>query len=135
MLCVGGPCKYVLNQGIDGIDEEFVLKFVAPNIRKRLGDEAAVILGNALIYAIFNISDDTNNVPPSISNRVCAAYSDLVSDPTISPVTRVHVVCTGNEGEVYIDAILTEDQDTSEGGNQQESTGNPGGLSDRPLRD
>ena len=140
MLCVGGPCKYVLNQGIDGIDEEFVLNFVAPNIRKRVGDEAAVILGNALLYAIFNISDDTNNVPPNILNRVRAAYSDLVSDPSISPVTRVPVVCTGNEGEVYIDAILTEDQDNPEVGNQQGNTGNPGGgnpggLSDRPLRD
>ena len=52
MLCIGGPCRYKLEEGVG---KEFVLHHVVPNIRKRFDDETAVILGTALLYLVFGI--------------------------------------------------------------------------------
>ena len=138
MLCIGGPCRYRLEEGVS---DEFVLHHVVPNIRKRFDDETAVILGTALLYLVFCINDNTNNVPVNLSNCIRTAYVNSVTDPTILPVRRVPIVCTGNEGEIYIDEILTDEQlgngpqgnqDTKQGTNQGIDQG---GLGDRPLRD
>ena len=50
MLCIGGPCRYRLEEGASN---EFVLHHVAPNIRKIFDNETVVILGTALLYFLF----------------------------------------------------------------------------------
>ena len=133
MLYIGGPCRYRLEEGVS---DEFVLHHVVPNIRKRFDDETAVILGTALLYLVFCINDNTNNVPINLSNRIRTAYANSVTDPTILPVRRVPIVCTGNEGEIYIDEILTDEQLGNDPQGPQGNQGiNQGGLGDRPLRD
>ena len=105
LLCLGGPCRYVLE---DHVDEEFVLNYVVPNIRKRFNDETALIFGTALLYSIFCVDDATNNVPSSIALCVCAAYTSAGLDTSKPPVRRVPVVCTGHKGEIYINDIVTD---------------------------
>ena len=72
-------------------------------------------------------------MPINLSNRIQTAYTNSVTDPTILPVRRVPIVCTGNEGEIYIDEILTDEQLGNDQGTNQGI--NQGGLGDRPLRD
>ena len=140
MLCVGGPCRYVL---VVVVSDEFILNHVAPNIRKRFDEEILVILGMALLHSIFCINDTSNNVPSTISRRVRTAYTGIVDDPSVPPVRRGPILCTGNAGEIYIDDFLSKDQlQANQGANQddnQDATTNQGlpsgTLSDRPLRD
>ena len=138
MLCPGGPCRYVLQ---NDVDDQFVLSNVVPNIRNKFDDETALIFGTALMYSIFCIDDTTNNVPSSICTRVRNAYRNGGYDTTKDPVRRVPIVCTGHEGEVYIDDIVTDTQLQAQGESNEDtqdttqgsSQGN--GLTDRPLRD
>ena len=134
MLCLGGACRYELQ---NGVTDQFVLTHVVPSIRANLDDDISVIFGTALMYSIFCISDDTNNVPPSLRNRVRNAYKNEVEDPNKAPVRRVSVICTGNEGEIYIDDIITDAQLNQGEGNQGPGDNQVAGqgLSDRPLRD
>ena len=50
MLCVGGPCRYIL---AEGVSDEFILNHVVLNIQKKIDKETAVILGMASLYLIF----------------------------------------------------------------------------------
>ena len=93
----------------DELDLQFILTNVAPNIRKRLDCDTAIILGAALLYSIFCIDDSTNNVSFTISSRVRNAFSQIGFD-TARVVKKVPVVCTRNEGEIYIDNIIPDEQ-------------------------
>ena len=129
MLCLGGPCKYVVRAN-SGVTDEFILRYVMPSSRQRISEEVSKILGTALLFFIFE--DSTNHIPEDIVTRVRNAYAGVSNDPTQNPVARVPVVCTCHEGEVYIDTIAS-DEDlnnlTAEGDN------NIGTLNDRPMRD
>ena len=94
-MCIGGPCCYGLE---DYVDEAFILSNVVPNIHKRFNEETALIFGTALLYSVFCLDDATNNVPSSISSRVCAAYTSAGLDITKPPVRQVSLVCTRHEG-------------------------------------
>ena len=110
---------------------------MVPNIRANLGDDISVIFGTALMFSIFCINDETNNVPPSLRNRVRNAYNNEVEDPNKAPVRRVPVICIGNEGVIYIDDVITDAQlnqgQENQGPQDNQIAGQ--GLSDRPLRD
>ena len=145
MLCLGGPCRYMLGSEVDS---QFVLTHVVPHIHKRLNDETSLILGTALLYSICCIDDTTNNVPSSIASRVRNALNQAGIDPT-EAVKRIPVVCTGHEGEIYIDDIIPKQQLQGQGstqdnqgqeGSTQDNQGftnrnQHGNLTDRPLRD
>ena len=130
MLCIGGPCKYVVRTDC-GVTDEFILRYVMPSANRRITKEVCIILGKALLFFIFE--DEENHIPEDISTRVKTAYAGVTVDPSQNPVIRVPIVCTGHEGEVYIDTIAT-DEDLN---NLAAANGdnNIGTLNDRPMRD
>ena len=140
MLCLGGACKYIVKNE-SGVSDDFIFEFVAPNIRKRLVDDVTLILGTALLYFIYQ--DEDNQVPSCIKRRVFDAMPTVSRTPNENPVAQIPVICTGNDGEVYIDAITTQDnqgtpQDDNQG-TQDDNQGSEdriaGSLTDRPIRD
>ena len=121
----------------DEVDLQFILTNFAPNIRKRFDCDTAIILGTTLLYSIFCIDDSTNNVPFTISSRVRNAFSQIEFD-TARVVKRVPAVCTRNEGEIYIDDSISDEQlqaQDNQGTNFTNINRSPGNLTDRPLRD
>ena len=133
MLCMGGACKYIIKRD-SGVSNSFVFEFVVPNIRKRFCDEVTLLFGIALLYHIHR--DEHNQVPSFLKRRVFDALPTVSRTPNINPVARVPVVCTGNDGEVYIDEIIsTEEEQGNQGGNQGGDQVTAGSLTDRPLRD
>ena len=139
MLAIGGPCRYMLQ---NKVTDQFVLTHVVPNIRKKYDDATAVIFGTALLYSIFCVDNDFNT-PASICSRVRNAYRSEEYDVNIPPVRRIPIVCTGHEGEIYIDDVVTVAQLQAQGNEgtataneaSQDNRGPSQGLSDRPLRD
>ena len=79
-LCIRGPVKYQLKQGIgSSITQQWLFNNVIPNIRHRDDRDKRLcnVLGIALLFAC--MSDDTKKifVPPEIRVRVRRAYKRL----------------------------------------------------------
>lgn len=137
LLCIGGPCKYQLKEG-SGITDAFILDIVAPNIRQRLGDQVAMILGKALLWYIFDPTGDTD-IPQEIYQRVTNAYTQIrgTLPADTNPVTKVPMVLSGNEGEVYFDELPTENAIATAAGGTAATSGSivGGSFIDRPIRE
>ena len=55
-LCIGGTCYYVINNAICNSNSLtiFILTKVVPNIRERLPDSAAILLGKAVLWVVYS---------------------------------------------------------------------------------
>jgi hypothetical protein len=104
ILCVGGPCKYVLKEGC-GVTDNFILEHVVPNIRTRYSDAVALVLGKVLLWFVFT-PEGTAYLPQTLCERVRTAYSDVATLPADeNPVKKVPLVISGHEGELYMDEL------------------------------
>ena len=130
MLCIGGACKYKITQE-SGVSDAFVLEFVVPNLKKRFDNDVALIFGTALLYYVY--ADESNQVPPEIKTRVRSAMTSVSPRPNDNPVKKSPVVCTGNDGEIYIDELSTSNQEAQEQGDNPDQV--TGSITDRPIRD
>ena len=63
-----------------------------------------------LCFIQFFCFDNDSNTPASICFRVRNAYMSEGYDVNIPPVRRIPIVCTGHEGEIYIDDVVTDAQ-------------------------
>ena len=97
MLCMGGTCKCVLKRD-SGVTDNFLLQHVVSNITKHFDNDVSLIFDTTLLYYIY--ADQDQQVPSIIKRRVCDAVR--VERSNQNPVNRIHVVCTGHDGEVYI---------------------------------
>ena len=125
-LSIGGPCYYLFHEEVTSAPNEvdeastmgmlktFILSNVVPNIRQRLPDSVALVLGKALLWLIYSPYNATHNlVPQEFQNRIRTEVNEIVShttadgvvDPNYNPIRRVPVVVTGDQGCVYIDLI------------------------------
>ena len=67
MLCISGPCKYIIKRE-SGVSDAFVLQYVVPNLKNRFDDDVALIFSTTLLYYVY--VDDQNQVPDVIKQRV-----------------------------------------------------------------
>ena len=107
ILCVGGPIKYVLQEG-SGIVENWLLQNVVPNILRspRMNRQVAAVLAVPLLWAAFD-PDMEDSMPAGVRNRIRAAYENIRQLPAgENPVVRVPVVVTGHNDQVHIDEIF-----------------------------
>ncbi len=122
-LCIGGACYYLFpeeltsneveaGQSMTGMLKTFIFSNVVPNIRKRLSNSAALVLGKALLcWLIYSPYDATHNlVPQEMKNRIqmewneIALAGDSAVDSNLSeynPIRLVPVVVTGNHKVVF----------------------------------
>jgi hypothetical protein len=104
MLCVGGPCSYVVEA--DGIDNDFIVQNVVPNIAAKFGEAVALVLGRALLWTVF--SDKAEWVPGVIRTRVQAAYHGLPThlEAGQNPVRKtLLVVAIAGNGQTIVTEI------------------------------
>ena len=146
MLCIGGPCYYLFPEELNGTNtagdneaasavpliammKTFLLSNVVPNIRKRMSEAVALVLGKALLWMIFSPYDETHHViPQDFKQRIQMEWKEIISatvvgvdceDSRYNPIKRVPVVVTGDHGCVYIDIVPTLD----ENGNFEDENG------------
>ena len=88
VLCIGGPIKYVLREGLD-IDEGWVAEHVVPNIQAEFGSGVAKCLGLALLWCCFD-DEASNWLPPDMVARIKEAYNRVSNDgDSLNPVEKV----------------------------------------------
>ena len=104
ILCIGGPCKYVLKEN-SGVTENFLLQHVVPNIRAHFSANVAKVLAKPLLWMA--LSDDAGRfLPQELVDRIKTAYINIrVLPENENPVKKVLLIVTGDEGEVYLDEI------------------------------
>lgn len=126
-LCMGGPCKYKVRED-SGITNNFILQYVTPNIRRRLGDCVALILGAAILFYAYS-PEGQEDVPPTILQRVCNAYNNIRILPVeVNTVSRIPLHITGHEGEVYMDPLpIFQPNNNGNDGGGNGGNGNGGG--------
>jgi Transcriptional activator of glycolytic enzymes len=104
-LCIGGACTYILSEVIP---EHFIYTHVVPEINEQYGQNVALVLGNAVLWACFNISV-SHLVPLFIKDRVLLAYSMAGLEEEPNPVARRLVVVTGDNETVSLTQVSREE--------------------------
>ena len=78
-LCMSVPTKYVVKQG-SSVTEYFILQYVTPHIRGRLGERMTNLLGTALLYYVFS-PDGLEDASTAIQDRVQNTYLHIHTLP------------------------------------------------------
>jgi hypothetical protein len=123
ILCVSSACYYQVRNPQPANDHDLredadttavmkalILSSVVPNIRRRLPDDVAFVLGKALLWLIFSPFSHDFKIPEVIVNRAKTAVADARgvdgnNDVIVNPIVRRPVFISGNQGLVYIDLI------------------------------
>lgn len=109
-LAVGGPIKYVLKTGC-GVSLHWIYKHVCPCIHRAFDDRVSNVLGQALLWAIFDPVMRVN-LPSDLIDRVTTEYSYIrVLDEFVNPVTKICLIITGHEGRLCIDEFCEPEDD------------------------
>ncbi|KAL9186556.1 hypothetical protein ACHAXT_005794 [Thalassiosira profunda] len=119
----GGPVGYVVKEE-SGIDDTWVLDYVASAMKEHVPRQVAIVLGRALLWKIFH-EESGEHVPFQIRSRVLDTYRDLrdrnsLADGT-NPVAKVPLGIAGIDAEVIIEEIMGVGDEPGDGG------GNGGG--------
>jgi hypothetical protein len=119
MLCIGGACSYRIKEG-SGINDEFILQHVTPNIHRSFGAPLAKLLGRALLWVTF--SDKKDWVPSMIAERINSAYAGvMVEADGENPIEKRLLTIVGHEAQLVITEIsATTNQ---QGGQQHQQQG------------
>lgn len=102
LLCVGGPVKYKLKNGI-AISNDWLFEHVVPMIRQRYHNDLnfCTVMALAILFAAL---DESIDVPLRIRNRVKLAYSELGLEET-QPVMKVALHVYRIEDRLMIDEV------------------------------
>ena len=142
-LCIGGACFYLfpnedssVNGGVvdDAVGNNnemmktFILTRVVPNIRRRLPESCALVLGKAFLWFIYcNDTVSHNFIPEDFKHRIKTELGEILAASGINvegenynPICRVPVIAvivSGDQGSVFSDAIdVVEEQQGGAGG-------------------
>jgi hypothetical protein len=133
ILCVGGPCKYVLRDNC-GISDLWLTTHVVPALASRscISNKVSLVLAKPVLWACFD-ERLQSFVPEIIKDRVRREYLRIrVLDENVNPVKRVLLIISGYESEIHIDEVAGQEEFFSGDGNELE--GNTGGTNGRNAR-
>ena len=102
-LCVGGCICYHLKEEAH-LSEDWILKHVTPNIHRVLGKKVALILGQALLWRIFD-PEQSKVLPTKWVSQICKIYGNRTNNELNddeNPVARVQLHVDGNNGQLYV---------------------------------
>jgi len=80
VLCCGGPCKYILKHGCV-ISRDWILEYTVPKIALCFPHVVALVLGKALIWAVFDVLSNTY-LPGELCLCVWMAYEHITANMT-----------------------------------------------------
>ena len=107
------------------MSDNFILENVSQNIHHYFPRHIALVLGKALLWAIYD-----NEISPHIDigmvNRVKAAARSLHSSlaPDVNPVIKVPLVVGGEEGVLVINELITNGRGWGDGGDNDDANDN-----------
>ena len=113
VLCVGGPIKYKMVEGVN-LTDDWLFEHVVPNIRRRFPNDSRLcrVLATAVLFGAMDPEIGEQYLPPTMRDRITGAY--IPTHPEIAqPVRRVPLTIYRIEDTLMIDEMLQHD---AEGG-------------------
>ena len=109
-LCIGGPVKYSLKKGVEGITHEWIYTHVVPSIRSRFENDNRLcyVLGLSLLYAAMTEGDKQILVPELIRRRIRFAYHQLGQDE-LQPVQKIPLLVQRKDDQLDINEYIEID--------------------------
>ena len=103
-----GACKFKINH--DSLTDEFILTKVVPNSCEALGEQAALALGKAVLWAAFEDKSNPNQECPvlpewlrrEVIDAFNAEYGRDEANPVFNPVSKVTIVPQGAGDQVHL---------------------------------
>ena len=102
-----GACKYKTNH--DAVSDQFILTKVVPHSCEALGEQAALALGKAVLWAAFEDKNHPNDecpvLPEWLRSEVLAAFDDQYGSndtPVFNPISKVTIVPQGAGDQVHL---------------------------------
>jgi hypothetical protein len=105
VLCVGGPIKYKMKEGVN-LTDEWLFNNVVPNIRRRYPNDSRLckVLATALLFAAMDPQVGEEMIPPAMRERITTAY--VPTHPEITqPVQRVPLTIYRIQDSLMIDEM------------------------------
>ena len=105
ILCVGGAIKYMVREG-SNISSDFILTHVCSNIKTVFPREVSLVLGTALLWAIYNDSI-SQILPQHFVDGVKLSVSQVGGSllPNQNPVRKIPIIVSGDGGVLVITAL------------------------------
>ena len=109
-LCVGGPIKYSI-RAESGISDDWILRHVCPQIESKFPRKTSIVLGRALLWAIYD-EELGDIIDPQLSERVKTAATQVASrlPPLTNPIRKVPLLVTGYDGALTIKELTEEEE-------------------------
>jgi hypothetical protein len=119
VLCVGGAIKYTLRRG-SGISEQWILDHVSVNIQRHTPRQVAVVLGTALLWAIYDDELGTIiNAEFSASVKSAARQLNSNLPAYMNPVRKIPIMVRGDGGSMTITEVVLEEGEQEEANNDE----------------
>lgn len=118
VLCIGGAIKYELREG-SGVSDDWVVANVCVGAATMFAEKVAVVLGRALMWAVFDDDVGAALLPTSIIESVKRKYAAVEGkriENGTNPVKKSLLIVAGDEGNVIISTMVDEN-DENDGGN------------------
>ena len=128
-LCIGGAVKYGI-QAESGVSDDWILQNVCPNVGSIYPRRVAVVLGRALLWAIYDQAF-SEILDQELCVRVKTVANQLNSrlEPSANPIRKLPLVVTGHDGVLTI-AELSDEGDE---GNLGATTSGPNSSAELRL--
>jgi hypothetical protein len=106
VLCgPSGPCRYKARDGVEGLSRAYYLNVVAPTVNQIMGEEMALLIAPALIWAAFDTTNSALNVmPESLRERIVNGFPG-----TENPIEKISLLVTGEGDQLRIIDLISQD--------------------------
>jgi hypothetical protein len=106
VLC--GPsssCRYKARDDVEGLSRAYYLNVVAPTVNQIMGEEMALLIAPAFIWAAFDTTNSALNVmPESLCERIVNSFP-----VTENPIEKIMLLVTGEGDQLRsIDLIIQD---------------------------
>jgi hypothetical protein len=102
-----GPYCYKVRDNATGVSRSYMMNAVAPTINQIYGEEMALLLAPALLWAAFDDSVAAKSVMPASLRKLIV--DGFPGGCETNPVEKVSLLTTGNGDQLHIVDLMTKD--------------------------
>jgi hypothetical protein len=106
VLCgPSGPCPYKARDDVEGLSRAYYLNVVAPTVNQIIGEEMALLIAPARIWAAFDTTNSALNVmPESLREHIVNGFH-----ATENPIEKIRLLVTGEGDQLRIIDLISQD--------------------------
>jgi hypothetical protein len=102
-----GPCRYKVRDNATGVSRSYMLNNLEPKINQIHGEEMALLLSPALLWAAFDDSVVAKSIVPASLRKFIV--DGFPGGCETNPVEKVSLFITGNGDQLCIFDLMTQD--------------------------